>query len=465
LTRIKDTAASAQDRAGMDRRNMSHASRNVPRYTSYPTAPHFTDALDDGICSGWLEGLDPESRLSLYLHVPYCRSICHYCGCHTKATKRDEPVRSYARSLRRELDVVLRRLERARSLVHVHWGGGTPSILHEDDFLGLVDAINDGFSWSDSAEHAIELDPRMVTPRLVATLKRAGINRVNLGVQDFNPAVQTAIGRWQPYEQVVRVVDMLRDAGLTRIGFDLMYGLPHQGEREIVLSAARAAGMWPDRIAVFGYAHVPWLKKHQRRIDATALPGAVARFEQAELVARVLQNAGYSRIGLDHYAMPDDDLAVALRAGSLRRNFQGYTSDPADVLLGIGASAIGRLPQGYVQNAPDLGGWRRAVENGRLPVARGKRLDADDRLRADVIEQLMCFFACDLETVCARHGVTSDALGDWRARLELLRRDGLVEISGTFLRVPLRQRSFVRIVAAVFDAYLEETAGRHSAAV
>jgi oxygen-independent coproporphyrinogen-3 oxidase len=284
-------------------------------------------------------------------------------------------------------------------------------------------------------------------------------------VQDFNPEVQLAIGRWQPYERVVEAVSSLREAGLGRIGFDLMYGLPHQKEREIALNAARAAGLWPDRIAVFGYAHVPWLKRHQRRIDGAALPGAAERLAQAELTGRLLQGAGYEPVGLDHFALPHDDLAIAAARRTLRRNFQGYTSDPADVLIGVGASAIGRLPEGFVQNAADFGNWGRAVKAAGLATTRGRRLGRDDLLRGDIIEELMCFFDCDLDRACARHGVGRESLAGCHGALEQLSRDGLIGFAGSRIHIPPASRPFARVVAAAFDAYLEPATTRHSAAV
>jgi oxygen-independent coproporphyrinogen III oxidase len=447
------------------KRHLDYVARNVPRYTSYPTAPHFTGDVDGATCAAWLEQAPLEATVSLYLHVPFCRAICHYCGCHTKAARRDEPISAYAARLGQEIELVLRHLGTGRKLVHVHWGGGTPSILPESNFLALVDQIHAGFDCSPGMEHAIELDPRTITPRLARTLKGAGVNRVSLGMQDFNPEVQLAIGRWQPYEDVVRAVTRLDEAGLERISFDLMYGLPHQGEREITLNAARAASLWPNRMAVFGYAHVPWLKSHQRRIDTAALPGAAERLEQADLTGRLLQGAGYEPVGLDHFALPHDDLAIAAARRTLRRNFQGYTSDPADLLIGVGASAIGRLPQGYVQNAADIGGWGRAVDAGSLATRKGRRLSADDLLRGDVIEELMCFFDCNLDRACARHGVAPDALDDCRPALEQLRRDGLIRVSGGHVHIPPAARPFTRVVAAAFDAYLEPATGRHSAAV
>jgi oxygen-independent coproporphyrinogen III oxidase len=464
LIRVKDGLMHCEQNQKMNR-HLAYVTRNVPRYTSYPTALQFTGDVDGQTCAAWLQDVAADATVSLYLHVPFCRAICHYCGCHTKAARRDEPIIAYAARLGQEIELVLRHLGAGRRLVHVHWGGGTPSILPEGDFLALVDQIHAGFDCSPEMEHAIELDPRTITPRLAKTLKGAGVNRVSLGMQDFNPEVQLAIGRWQPYEEVVTAVTRLDEAGLDRISFDLMYGLPRQKEREITLNAARAASLWPDRIAVFGYAHVPWLKSHQRRIDTAALPGAVERLEQAKLTGRLLQGAGYEPVGLDHFALPHDNLAMAAARRTLRRNFQGYTSDPADILIGVGASAIGRLPQGYVQNAADIGGWGRAVEAGSLATRRGRRLSVDDVMRGDVIEQLMCFFECDLDMVCARHGLGREALGDCNPALEEMARDGLISLAGGHVHIPPAARPFTRVVAAAFDAYLEPAIDRHSAAV
>lgn len=444
---------------------VSYAARNVPRYTSYPTAPHFTDRVDGGLYGEWLAEIPAETRLSLYLHVPFCREMCHYCGCHTKAVRRTGPVADYACGLRREIRLVADRLPASMPVVHLHWGGGTPSLLHPADFAAIVDLIAERFDIRPQAEHAIELDPRTVTDALVRSLASAGVNRASLGVQDFNEAVQRAIGRIQPFALVADVVVRLRAAGITAINLDLMYGLPGQSVADVERTADRAADLVPSRIALFGYAHVPWMKAHQRLIDAAALPGVVARMEQAEAAALRLEAHGYRRIGIDHFARPDDPLARAAAAGALRRNFQGYTADPADALVGLGASSIGRLPRAYVQNAPDVGGWRRAVEAGVLPVGRGKVLDDDDIARAEIIERLMCGFAADPVAVFRRHGLSTGDLAPAFAALGPLERDGLVEIDGDFLRIPPRMRAFTRIVAAAFDAYLAESPARHSVAV
>lgn len=437
----------------------------MPRYTSYPTAPHFDSPVTSDLYGAWLAAVPADASFSVYLHVPYCRAICSYCGCHTKAVARDGPVAAYARLLRDELALMLDRLGHGRRLAHVHWGGGTPSLLPADEFRALVEALKDGFDWSPDAEHAIELDPRTVTPGLVDLLRDMGVNRVSLGVQAFDATVQRAIGRWQPYEQVRGAVGILRDAGLAAINFDLMYGLPHQTVASLRRTIELAAGLEPARVSLFGYAHVPWLKKHQGLIDPRHLPGPDERLAQATASAAALREFGYEQIGLDHFARPGDRLRAALREGRLRRTFQGYTDDAADVLVGLGVSSIGRLADAYVQNASDLGGWRRAIEAGRLPVARARKLAPEDQARGEIIERLMCYLTVDVSSVARRHGLSPARLRDAFENLEPLRRDGLVELDGARVTVPEPMRPLVRVAASAFDAYLGQPVARHSIAI
>jgi oxygen-independent coproporphyrinogen-3 oxidase len=299
-----------------------------------------------------------------------------------------------------------------------------------------------------------------MSKRLVRALGKIGINRASLGVQDFSPHVQEAIGRVQPFEQVARAMGWLRDAGIERINIDLMYGLPRQTAADVARSAELAAALSPQRLALFGYAHVPWFKTHQRMIDEATLPGALERIEQARIAGEVFLAHGYEAIGLDHFARPDDSLALAARAHRLHRNFQGYTTDEADALIGIGASAIGRLPQGYVQNAVDIAGYSRAVEAGRFAIAKGIALTPDDRLRARIIERLMCGLAVDLDVVAS-----SD---DFSAEIEALQNlaiQGAVHIEGRRIAVTEYGRPFLRLAAAAFDAYLPANRTRHSIAV
>jgi oxygen-independent coproporphyrinogen-3 oxidase len=440
------------------------AERSVPRYTSYPTAPQFNPAVDATVAARWLAGLAPDATLSLYLHVPYCRSICTYCGCHTKAARRDDPLEAYTETLLAEIDVVAKATP-ARRVTHIHWGGGTPSLLGPERLTRLVGRIAERFDLSAIVEHAIELDPRTVDEQLVAALAACGVNRASLGVQDMNAHVQEAIGRIQPFEVVADCVGLLRKHGIDAVNLDLMYGLPKQSVEDVVRSASLAASLSPSRLALFGYAHVPWFKTHQRLIDGATLPGAGERLEQAAAATAALVAEGYQVIGLDHFARPDDPMAVAARDGTLRRNFQGYTTDVADALVGLGASSIGRTPEGFLQNAPDVGAWRRAVEAGQLSIVRGCVVTQDDVLRGSVIERLMCDFAVDFgalaEAACGEAHALDDAIGD----LEGLQRDGVLELRGRTLRLTDKGRPFMRLAAAAFDVYLRAGKGRHSVAV
>ncbi|MBS0246993.1 MAG: oxygen-independent coproporphyrinogen III oxidase [Proteobacteria bacterium] len=434
------------------------AERNVPRYTSYPSAPHFTAAVTPDVYRDWLAALPRGARISLYIHVPFCTELCHYCGCNTRAVRRREPVDAYAEQLIAEL-TLLGSLNGAR-LTHLHWGGGTPSILGPRWFETIAAHLASQFDLSALKEHAIELDPRRIDRPLVATLKAIGVNRASLGLQDASPHVQQAIGRIQPFEDTERVASWLREAGIENLNLDLMYGLPSQTVADVARSAELACSLKPQRLALFGYAHVPWFKTHQRLIDTAALPGASERLEQAATAAEVFARFGYEAVGLDHFALPDDELSVAAREGRLHRNFQGYTTDDAEALIGVGASSIGKLPQGFVQNAPDTAGYARAIAAGHFATVKGLALSDDDNLRASIIERLMCDLALDLD----RFGGTRAFVRECD-ELKDLAAQGLVTIDGARITVTTAGRPYIRIVASVFDSYLAATQKRHSVAV
>jgi oxygen-independent coproporphyrinogen III oxidase len=441
------------------------AEQTVPRYTSYPTAPHFSAAVGAETYAAWLAALPAAATLSLYLHVPYCVELCLYCGCHTKMVRRREPLEAYAERLGGEIALLARQLG-GRRVRQIHWGGGTPSILGPAILKDLATRLGDSFDLTQIGEHAIELDPRRIDRALAQALAEIGVNRVSLGVQDFTPRVQEAIGRVQPFETVRRAVDLLSEVGIANLNFDLMYGLPTQSADDVLRSAALAHSLEPRRIALFGYAHVPWFKPHQRLIDAAALPGAGERLAQAETARKTLLTLGYQAIGLDHFALPDDELAVAARTGRLHRNFQGYTSDDADALIGLGASAIGRLPQGFVQNTPAIRTYSAAIDAGRYATAKGLALSEEDRLRGRIIERILCDLEVDLEAFAnAASGSCLAGFEPELAALEPLENQGLVEREERRIRVTERGRPFVRLVAAAFDAYLREGKARHSVAV
>lgn len=450
-------AKSPEKLEDMDPALIPYAERTAPRYTSYPAAPHFSDAVDAGIVAGWLAELSRSAKLGLYLHVPYCREICWYCGCHTFAARKDAPILEYAEALRSEIDLVANYTV-ARRVTEIAWGGGTPNILPPIWFQALLDRLAARFDLSAVEEHAVECDPRILTQAHVDVFRKCGVTRASLGVQDFNPEVQAAIGREQPEEQVAAAARMLRAAGL-KLNFDLMYGLPGQSLRDAVRSARIAAKHAPDRLAVFGYAHVPWFKGRQRLIAEERLPDAIARYDQSEAVRETLLQEGYVAIGFDHYARPDDPLAEAAAAGKLKRSFQGYARTGADALIGLGASAISTYPQGYAQNAPEPAQWRRCVTQGLFAAKRGAALTPDDRRRRAIIEQILCGFSVDLRAYggMVRYGPELE-------QLRLLAADGLVEIENERVIVTERGRPFARLAAQAFDAYRTENA-RHSKAV
>lgn len=448
----------------MDPASLALAERSAPRYTSYPTAPHFSKSIGDAQTRLWLASLDPQASLSLYFHVPFCEVICAYCGCHTKAVRQEAPLESYAQTLKREI-ALMADATRARRVTSIHWGGGTPGILGPSRITAIVSVLRDHFELSDATEHAIELDPRILDADVVEALAAVGVTRASLGVQDLNAHVQEASGRIQPYETVARAVELLRGAGITAINLDLMYGLPKQSVEDAARTASLAASLDPQRLAVFGYAHVPWFKSHQKLIDAAALPGAGERLAQAAAVRDTLEDAGFEAIGLDHFARPDDPLAIAAREKRMRRNFQGYTIDAADALLPFGVSSIGRLPQGYVGNATDLAGWRRAIESGRFATTRGVECSREDIARADLIERLMCDFEVDYGALAARHGYAEDFFDAAQSSLDALWNDRVVDMQGRHVHVTERGKPFVRLVAAAFDAYLQTSPARHSSAV
>nr|WP_321458420.1 oxygen-independent coproporphyrinogen III oxidase [uncultured Cohaesibacter sp.] len=444
---------------------LKYATRSVPRYTSYPTAPHFSDKVDTQTYETWLATINHEVPISLYLHVPFCDSMCHYCGCYTKVTKKEKPLRDYTAHLIREVALVASKLPKNQPVSHIHWGGGTPSILPHDCFLQVVDALRGHFHFLDDMEHAIELDPRTVTAELAETLRQAGITRASLGVQDFDLKVQEIVGRVQPYEQVKAAVDALRAVGIEKINLDLMYGLPYQTLDTIRKAVELTVSLDPSRLALFGYAHVPWMKKHQRLIPEDKLPNAEQRIALFDEASQALADHGFEKIGLDHFARADDPLAVAARAGTMRRNFQGYTNDEADILIGIGASSIGKMPQGYIQNSPDFAGWERSVDAGKLPIARGIALDQDDRARAAIIMSIMTAYKADVAEIAKSFDVALEPLRACYPHLQELEADGVAERSGDVVRVTEAGRPLVRLVAAVFDAYLQTGKGRHSVAV
>lgn len=437
----------------------------IPRYTSYPTAPHFHAGVTADTYRSWLEALDSATPLSLYLHIPFCDTLCWFCGCHTTVVNRYAPVAAYLNLLLQETDLVADIIGPGRKVSHIHWGGGSPTLLRPDDMRRLGGVLRSRFNIASDAEFGIEIDPRGFTAELAETLAEIGVTRASIGVQDFDERVQRAINRIQTMETTAAAVDLLRQVGINSLNLDLIYGLPHQTVEGLERTIDEALTLRPDRLAIFGYAHVPHFKKHQALILETALPDIEARFAQAEAARTKLCARGYVAVGIDHFARPEDAMAVAVRERRLTRNFQGYTTDDATALLGFGASSIGSLPQGYVQNHSDVPSWRAAISSGRLPVARGVVLSNDDRARRAVIERLMCDLHVDLDAIAVSYGLTRAAFSDALRALDGLRSLGAVTVDGGTIVIEEAWRAAARLACAAFDTYLDNGVGRHAMAV
>jgi len=455
----------AQTRIDLGDLGARYGEERLPRYTSYPTAPHFSPAISGQDYGRWLASIPDGRTASLYLHVPFCRSMCWYCGCNTTVSRQDGPIADYVAALRREIEVVSGHIGRPLPVRHVHFGGGTPTIVTPRQFRELMELLRKKFALLSDAEVAVEIDPRTLTPEMTRALGASGITRASLGVQSFDPVVQHAINRVQTFDQTAAAADGLREAGVRGINFDLIYGLPHQTVASCIDTVTKSILLRPDRFSVFGYAHIPSFKKHQRKIDEAHLPDGAERHRQANAIARALTDAGYRQIGLDHFALPDDDLATAQAAGTLHRNFQGYTTDESDILIAFGASAIGKLDQGYVQNDVATRSYSAQVNDGQLATRKGYALTDDDRLRAAIIERLMCDFRVDLGAIGRRHGTTAEALLQSAPRLSMFAADGIVRLEGEMLSVAQETRYLVRSVASAFDAYLGTSGPVYSRAV
>lgn len=439
--------------------------RPVPRYTSYPTAPHFHAGITNAEYRGWLEELAPQTAISLYVHVPFCDRLCWFCGCHTKQVLRYDPIAAYLPSVHKEMETIADLLDGRGHVSAVHLGGGSPSMLQPADLVKLATRIRAHFATSAALEFSIEIDPNDMSADRYDGFAAAGVSRISIGVQDFNPQVQQAINRLQTVEQTHAVVDGMRTRGVGSVNLDVLYGLPHQTVESVVATVDQVLSMQPDRIALFGYAHVPWMKTHQKMIDEKALPGFSERLDQATAAAERIIAAGFEAVGIDHFAKPDDGLAIEAKAGTLHRNFQGYTTDRAPALIGLGASSIGNLPQGYVQNIAATADYIRHIEADGLAVARGVRLSTDDKLRGYVIERLMCDFTVDLDQLEEQFGgLVLPVVAEMRdvARDDC---DGFVTFDGDRFSITRPGRPFARLIASQFDAYLNRGVARHSIAV
>jgi oxygen-independent coproporphyrinogen III oxidase len=445
----------------IDRDVLRRHDRPGPRYTSYPTAPHFNEAFgeDDLRRQILRSNADPIPRaLSVYVHVPYCYMPCFYCGCNRIITRDSRKGERYLEHLLLEVEHVSPLFDRDRDVLQIHLGGGTPNFLRPVQLGRLVDSLERHFHFSGRVDRdfSIELDPRYVERNDIAELGGIGLNRASLGVQDFDPDVQRAVNREQSVEQTQSVIDACRESGFRSVNVDLIYGLPRQTTDGFAWTLDTVIESRPDRLAVYGYAHMPQIFRAQRPINAEELPDTETRLSLLQVAIEKLSAAGYVYIGLDHFALPGDELAVAQAAGSLHRNFMGYTTHAECDLVGLGVSAISHIGDSYSQNPRDLPAWEAAVQGGRLPVWRGLKLDGDDVLRADVIQQLMCSGEIDIAVVEHRFDIDfRDYFADSWPALERLAADGFVEIDKEYIVATSPGRYLLRIIAMCFDRYLQ----------
>lgn len=437
--------------------------KNVPRYTSYPTAPHFHSGVGRGQFAKWLETLDASLPVSLYIHVPFCERLCWFCACRTQGVTTLSPVEAYVDVLLAEIAMFKAARPEGLKLARLHFGGGSPTILTPALIDSLMAAITAATPFDDNYEFSVEIDPTACNDEKIAAFARGGMNRASIGVQDFNPRVQAAIGRPQTYELTRDTVASLRNHGVPSINLDMVYGLPYQDLTALKSTVEKVISLSPDRVALFGYAHVPWMAKRQKMISEDSLPGPRERFEQAETAAEMFAKSGMDAIGIDHFAKPADSLAIAARSGHLRRNFQGYTDDRSNALIGLGASSISRFPQGYIQNNAATTNYLKSIQAGEWSAARGFVLGMADQVRARAIEALMCDFEIDLNALEAEFGDFAKPVRADSKRLAKEFRKFVVLKKDRFSILP-EGRALTRIIAAGFDAF-NAPSDRHSRAI
>ncbi len=435
----------------------------VPRYTSYPTAPHFAAEVSEGNVAQWLQAIPSGASVSVYVHVPFCRNLCWFCACRTQGTSNAAPVAAYIETVKAELKLAARHLAPDVTIEHLHFGGGTPTLMEPAMIADLTRAIFDMTPLAKDAQFSVEIDPNEIDDARLDALAAAGLNRASIGVQDFDPMIQEVIGRPQSFAITKAAVEGLRARGISSLNADILYGLPHQDLGRITDSVEKLISLGPDRVALFGYAHVPWMARRQKLIPTEALPSPEERLALFDRAHELFTKAGYRQIGIDHFALPGDGLDTAQRNGTIRRNFQGYTEDKSEVLIGFGASSISRYPQGYAQNEPATGKYTKRVQAGELPITKGHTFVGKDLIRARIIERLLCDFTVDFAAIAEQfsqplHTITAMA-GGLQAMLP-----ETVDMDATTLTIRPEAHPLARIIARHFDSY-DMNASGHSQAV
>ncbi|MBH1969607.1 oxygen-independent coproporphyrinogen III oxidase [Moraxellaceae bacterium AER2_44_116] len=431
-----------------------------PRYTSYPTAVQFHNQFDE---TEYLQAIHDSNNsqrpLSLYVHLPFCGTVCYYCACNKIITANRKRASPYLDDLHQEIELQAARFTEKRPVSQLHFGGGTPTFISDDEITSLMNKLRQHFYLleEDKGDYSIEIDPREVTPAKIVLLRKLGFNRMSFGVQDFDPKVQVAVNRIQSLEQTAAAVDTARASGFHSINIDLIYGLPFQTVESFALTLDKVLALNPDRLSVFNYAHLPHLFKVQKQMDENTLPSAATKLAILQYVIERLQQAGYVYIGMDHFAKPDDELALAQENGTLYRNFQGYSTHAGCDLIGLGITSIGMVDDTYSQNVKTLEEYHECVSTGKLPVYRGVRLTSDDKLRRALITQLICLFKIDISSLEQTWNIDfADYFAEELRQLAVMANDGLITLDKTAIQVLPRGRLLIRNICMVFDSYLRQ---------
>lgn len=442
-----------------------------PRYTSYPPAPHFNESfthenyLDEIIKSN---NSQTKPDLSLYFHIPFCDTLCYFCGCNMIVTRNRERISKYLSNVKNEIDLLRQYISPERKVAQLHWGGGTPTHLFPDEIRELINYIKSNFDFRNNSENGCEIDPRELTKDHLIALRKGGFNRISMGVQDFNEQVQKAVSRIQPEDMTRQVVDWVRELSFDSINLDLIYGLPFQSTDSFAKTVDAIINISPDRIAVFNYAHVPWMKKHMALIREDDLPAPEEKLNILKMTVEKLTKAGYVFIGMDHFAKPEDELSVAFREKKLYRNFQGYSTNAGTDLYAMGITSISQIGRVYAQNHKNEKEYYQALDEGNLPVVRGYYLSDDDILRKDVIMKIMCDFELNFTTIENKYGINfSTYFAYGLENIKQLENDGLLIQNSNGFTITEMGRLLVRNIAMNFDGYIERKtdAGKYSRTV
>jgi oxygen-independent coproporphyrinogen-3 oxidase len=437
---------------------------NTPRYTSYPTAPNFNQEINARIYDKWLSNIENDSDISLYIHIPFCKQLCWFCGCTTKASNYYQQITSYVQLLLKEIELLAGKVNFKAQISDIHFGGGSPTILIPSDFTQIIDTIKQNFLISPNLQSSIEIDPRNVDSRKITFYGKSKIDRVSIGIQDFNYNTQMAINRFQSFEMIEDVFNELRKNKINNINVDLIYGLPYQTRQSMLETVNKVLKLNPNRIALFSYAHIPHIKKHQKLIDQSKIVSDEERLEIFRNASKTLQYQGYRTIGIDHFAKVDDELTTALKAKTLKRNFQGYSANNTASYIGVGLSSISKLKQGYAQNTTEFEEYKKALNNNQLPISRGKAISKEDKIRKEIIDSLMCFMEVDLKAIIDKYNLKDDYFDQELNKISVLHKD-IAKINNKDIKAISKHKMSVRVIAAIFDQYLQNNQTKYSKVV